>query len=128
MAPGKDTEPFFLDEATALAAGHRPCNDCRSERLNEFKAAWAEGVDGGHPGGRTLVSRIDPVMKRDRWEGPGVQRRFDSRLVDLPDGVMLMLPASGARRGSSGAIDSCAGRRRGTLRRDQRIRTQWFRC
>ena len=92
MAPGKYTELFFLDEATALAAGHRPCNECRSERLNEFKAAWASAFEA-LPGDATLVSRIDPVLKRDRWERPGVQRRFNARLVDLPDGVMLTLPA-----------------------------------
>jgi hypothetical protein len=91
MAPGKYTELFFLDEATALAAGHRPCGDCRAERLAEFERAWAAGVEG-RPGEVALVSRIDPIMKRDREERRGVQRRSVARAGDLPDGVMVQLP------------------------------------
>jgi methylphosphotriester-DNA--protein-cysteine methyltransferase len=41
-APGRNTQLFFLDEATALAAGHRPCAECRRERYDEFRAAWIE--------------------------------------------------------------------------------------
>ena len=78
MAPGKYTELFFLDEATALAAGHRPCGDCRAERLDEFKRAWAAGVEG-RPGVAALALNIDPVMKLDRAERRGAQRRFTAR-------------------------------------------------
>jgi hypothetical protein len=91
MAPEKYTELFFLDEATALAAGHRPCGDCRAERLAEFEQAWAAGVEG-RPGAMALVSRIDPVMKLDRADRSGVQRRFTARAGGLPDGVMVQLP------------------------------------
>lgn len=41
MSPGHYTELFFLDEATALAAGHRPCGNCRPDALTAFKEAWA---------------------------------------------------------------------------------------
>ncbi|HEY3229252.1 MAG TPA: hypothetical protein VGJ87_08530, partial [Roseiflexaceae bacterium] len=41
MSPGKYTELFFLDEATALAAGHRPCAECQRERFTMFRAHWA---------------------------------------------------------------------------------------
>lgn len=91
MAPGKYTELFFLDEATALAAGHRPCGDCRAERLAEFERAWAAGVEG-RPGEVALVSKIDPVMKLDRADRNGVQRRFTARAGGLPDGAMVQLP------------------------------------
>jgi len=64
MAPGKYTELFFLDEATALAAGHRPCGDCRGERLLEFERAWAAGV-AGRSGEVALVQTIDPVMQQE---------------------------------------------------------------
>ncbi len=37
------TELFFLDEATAFAAGHRPCFFCRRDDANRFRAAWEEG-------------------------------------------------------------------------------------
>ena len=46
MTPGFYTELFFLDEATALAAGHRPCAECRRSAYRAFKERWAEGVDG----------------------------------------------------------------------------------
>src|ERR1700739_433376 len=40
MSPGRYTELFFLDEAVALAAGHRPCAECRRARVNDFRRAW----------------------------------------------------------------------------------------
>ena len=43
MTPHRYTELFFLDEATGLAAGHRPCSECQRRRYNEFRAAWAVG-------------------------------------------------------------------------------------
>src|SRR6201996_1159684 len=43
MSPRRYTELFFLDEAVALAAGHRPCFECRRMRFNEFRRAWAGG-------------------------------------------------------------------------------------
>jgi len=90
MAPGKYTELFFLDEATALAAGHRPCNDCRSERLREFQRCWSLGVEGSS-GGNTPVSRIDPVMHADRLMDRKVQRTYAADLDALPDGVFIAL-------------------------------------
>jgi hypothetical protein len=49
MTPGRYTELFFLDEATALAAGHRPCFECRRADANQFAAAWAHGNGGPLP-------------------------------------------------------------------------------
>src|SRR6185295_16710173 len=46
MARHSWTELFFLDEATALAAGHRPCFYCSRERVEAFRAAWAKGNGG----------------------------------------------------------------------------------
>ena len=43
MSPNRYTELFFLDEAVALAAGHRPCAECRHQRFNAFKRAWQVG-------------------------------------------------------------------------------------
>src|SRR6516225_97524 len=43
MAKRSWTELFFLDEATALAAGHRPCFFCRRASAETFRAAWAAG-------------------------------------------------------------------------------------
>src|SRR6266508_5138938 len=44
MSPGSYTELFFLDEAVALAAGHRPCAECRRHDYRRFQAAWARAV------------------------------------------------------------------------------------
>jgi methylphosphotriester-DNA--protein-cysteine methyltransferase len=91
MTPGKYTELFFLDEATALAAGHRPCNECRRERFQAFKAAWLKGVLGRDAGALRVLD-IDPVMHHDRLAAKGVQRRFEASIGELPDGVMVQLP------------------------------------
>src|SRR5919204_6549006 len=46
MTPGRYTELFFLDEATALAAGHRPCAECRRARFLAFCSAWGTANPG----------------------------------------------------------------------------------
>src|SRR3954452_22876028 len=56
------TELFFLDEATAFAAGHRPCFFCRREAANRFRAAWQEG---NRPAARLRASEIDVAL---HWE------------------------------------------------------------
>ena len=59
------TELFFLDEATALAAGHRPCFFCRRDDANRFRAAWEQG--NGVAG--ILARDIDVVLHRERLMG-----------------------------------------------------------
>lgn len=63
LQPGRYTELFFLDEATALAAGHRPCGECRLADLRRFGAAWP------HKAKRSpfaLAPAIDAVLARER--------------------------------------------------------------
>ena len=68
------TELFFLDEATALAAGHRPCFYCRRDDANRFRAAWEQGN-----GAADLLARdIDAVLHRERLD------RGKKRLHPLP--------------------------------------------
>ena len=69
-APGRLTELFFLDEATGLAAGHRPCGECRYRDYQAFKRAWAGAFGGGGPG----VAEIDARLHADRLVRPGVRR------------------------------------------------------
>jgi hypothetical protein len=90
MSPRRYTELFFLDEAVALAAGHRPCAECRGERYRAFLAAWMEGAEGD---GLSLkapdldaalhAARVDPATRR--------QRTFRAELGDLPDGAFIRL-------------------------------------
>jgi hypothetical protein len=80
------TELFFLDEATALAAGHRPCFFCRRDDAVRFRAAWQEG-NGVR---RVLARDIDAVLHRERLSG-GKKRlhALAMPLEQLPDGTML---------------------------------------
>ena len=80
------TELFFLDEATALAAGHRPCFFCRRDDAVRFRAAWEEG-NGVR---RVLARDIDAVLHRERLFG-GKKRLhpLPVSLVELPDGAMV---------------------------------------
>jgi hypothetical protein len=87
MAGRSWTELFFLDEATALSAGHRPCFFCRRDDANRFRAAWKEGNSAGDP---LLARDIDAVLHRERLDGSN--KRLHSppvRWDKLPDGAML---------------------------------------
>jgi hypothetical protein len=64
-APGRLTELFFLDEATGLAAGHRPCGECRYQDYQAFKRAWA-AAQGNHV---PDVQTIDACLHPQRLDG-----------------------------------------------------------
>jgi hypothetical protein len=87
MAPGRWTELFFLDEATALAAGHRPCAQCRYADFTRFQAAFGEA----HGLARPRADEIDRVLHADRLVGRRDRRTYQARLGDLPDGAMIEL-------------------------------------
>jgi hypothetical protein len=80
------TELFFLDEATAFAAGHRPCFYCRRDDANAFRAAWERG--NGRSGVR--APEMDAVLHRERLDGRN-KRLHDlpTPLDALPDGAMV---------------------------------------
>lgn len=82
------TELFFLDEITALTAGHRPCYLCRRERALAFADAWAKGHDLGHT---PTAREIDTILHRERTP-LGMRPHFLEPLPDLPDGAMIALP------------------------------------
>jgi hypothetical protein len=86
-SPGRLTELFFLDEATGLAAGHRPCGECRYRDYQAFKRAWAQWAPGGLPG----VQAIDSRLHADRLSAPGMRRTYQAELPGLPDGTMIEL-------------------------------------
>jgi hypothetical protein len=80
------TELFFLDEATALAAGHRPCFYCRRDDANRFRAAWEKG--NGVSGVR--ATGIDTVLHRERLDGRNKRlHELPMPLDALPDGAMV---------------------------------------
>jgi hypothetical protein len=85
LRPGRFTELFFLDEATALAAGHRPCGECRREDFVRFRDGWMDS----HPGGSHRVDDIDRALHAERIGDGGGKRLHEARLSDLPDGSMI---------------------------------------
>ena len=95
MTPGRYTELFFLDEATALAAGHRPCAECRHARFIAFCNAWrtahpADGTRRGPPPTRSTTACTPSGSAPDRSK-----RSFMASLDELPDGVFVTVAAWG---------------------------------
>ena len=68
MSPGLYTELFFLDEATAFAAGHRPCFECRREDAAKFKSCWLQGNPQYGFTAKTSVREIDNIIHEERMK------------------------------------------------------------
>jgi len=86
MAPGRFTELFFLDEATALAAGHRPCAECRRSDYNRFSELWL----APHPD-QIGADAIDAQLHAERLAVGSRQRLLhESPYCELPDGTFVL--------------------------------------
>jgi hypothetical protein len=80
------TELFFLDEATAFAAGHRPCFYCRRDDAKRFRAAWEKGNGRGE----VRALEMDEVLHRERLDGRAKRLHpLPMPLEKLPDGAMV---------------------------------------
>jgi hypothetical protein len=78
------TELFFLDEVTALAAGHRPCFECRRQDAERFAALFSGKAQ------RSSAPAMDEVLHTERLDGKA--KRIHRRAIDgLPDGTMIAL-------------------------------------
>src|SRR5260221_8804650 len=85
------TELFFLDEATAFAAGHRPCFFCRRDDANRFRAAWEQG----NAVSSVLARDIDAVLHRERLDrGRKRLHPLPGPVRELPDGAMVQADAA----------------------------------
>jgi hypothetical protein len=83
LMPGRFTELFFLDEATALAAGHRPCALCRRADYEHLRAAWSEPGAG--------ADAIDDRLHAERLDSRTRARRLhEAAFGELPDGAFVM--------------------------------------
>lgn len=81
MQKGRYTELFFWDEATALAAGHRPCAECQRDKFNIFKSLWAKANDV-----ETITTQqMDECIHGERT----VRDKTVVRLADIPDGTFI---------------------------------------
>ena len=86
LQPGRFTELFFLDEATAFAAGHRPCALCRRQDYTRFIEIWRE-LHPGQIGADAIdaqlhIERVDPLIR--------TQRHHEGPLDELPDGAFVL--------------------------------------
>jgi hypothetical protein len=87
MTPHRYTELFFLDEATALAAGHRPCAECRRADYQRYRSLWESWS-----GASANADLMDARLHADRVTGRR-KRTYRDTLANLPDGTYVALDA-----------------------------------
>ncbi len=87
MSPRRYTELFFLDEAVAFAAGHRPCFECRYKDFMRFAGLWgaARGLQG-----RGYVKEIDALLHAERLNSDRSKRLHSANYGSLPDGAYVL--------------------------------------
>lgn len=86
MAPNRYTELFFLDEATALAAGHRPCFECRHADAIHFAAIWGRLRGWSR---RAMAGEMDAVLHAERLMPDGSKRTHVAVLAELPASTLI---------------------------------------
>jgi len=86
MAQGKYTELFFLDEATALAAGHRPCNDCLKEKYADFKQRWLD--TNSNETSVSTMADINRINQKERYFR-GSKVTYIANMQSLPDATFI---------------------------------------
>ncbi len=86
MSPASYTELFFLDEVTALAAGHRPCFECRRKKATSYAEKWASlrGLDR-----RARAHDMDVQLHEERLKSPDINPHPKVDISSLPDGTMI---------------------------------------
>ncbi len=90
MMPNRWTELFFLDEATAFAAGHRPCFQCRYADHQRFKTDWLNGNPEYNFDDTTSIRQIDKVLHSERIN-KGKKVIYKAPLHRLPSGAFIQL-------------------------------------
>jgi hypothetical protein len=89
MSPRRYTELFFLDEAVAFAAGHRPCAECRRERFNAFKKAWPLGKE--RQNAPLLADEMDVELHRARMNALKGKVTYEAPINSLPNGCFVQI-------------------------------------
>jgi hypothetical protein len=91
MSPNRWTELFFLDEATAFSAGHRPCFECRREDAKRFKSFWLKGNPEYRFDEGVSIEEIDKILHQERIDKKGRKVSYEALIRDLPDGSFVEL-------------------------------------
>nr|WP_298378486.1 hypothetical protein [uncultured Halomonas sp.] len=89
FSPNSYSELFFLDEATAFSAGHRPCGSCRHQRYREFKANWLAANPKAELGEKPSIAAIDKVLHIERAARAGGKLTFEAAIDTLPFGTFI---------------------------------------
>lgn len=92
MTPGQYTELFFLDEATALAAGHRPCAECSRAQFDFFRVLWAQANADLAPSRKPAAPFLDNVLHLERITAGNQKLTYAAPLAQLPNGCFITLP------------------------------------
>jgi hypothetical protein len=90
MQPDRWTELFFLDEATAFSAGHRPCFQCRYKDHQRFKEFWLKGNPRYGFNMKTPVSKIDEILQTERIAADRSKVTYEDKLIALPNGIFVI--------------------------------------
>jgi len=90
MQPDRWTELFFLDEATAFSAGHRPCFQCRYKDHIRFKEYWLKGNPGYGFDMQTPVTKIDDIINKERIAKDRSKVTYKAAIASLPNGTFIM--------------------------------------
>ena len=84
---------YFHDEAVSLAAGHRPCAECRRDAYNAYRSAWTDALGGAEPSAKEINRRLhgERIVR-----GTHRRRLHELDWTDLPDGAFVLLDGTPA--------------------------------
>lgn len=91
MAPNQYTELFFLDEATALTAGHRPCAECNRPKYNLFRELWVQANPTLVKSVRPSADEMDQMLHKERLSATRRKVTFPAQLSTLPPGTFIIM-------------------------------------
>lgn len=91
MSSNRWTELFFLDEATAFAAGHRPCCECRKEKFKQFKQCWLNGNPQYGFTSKVSIKEIDNIIHEERIDKNRGKVIHEANMREVPNGTFLVL-------------------------------------
>lgn len=91
MTPNLYTELFFLDEATAFSAGHRPCCECRRAEFDLFKQLWIEANPAYGFSIKTRIHEIDAIIHAERIDRKNKKITYEEKISTLPDGAFILV-------------------------------------
>jgi hypothetical protein len=90
MAPNRYTQLFFLDEATAFSAGHRPCAECRRAAFNRFRECWTSGNPEYGFNHKTSIGSIDAILHEERMHRKEGKYTYEENIDALPNGTFIL--------------------------------------